>query len=87
MPSAAFSSRIWVESLVRGTAGASLVLACGLGSVAYVRDLGAMALAEDGRKAGARNFARIDRGRADMVDVWLRGERMHLNRDVDVDDG
>jgi hypothetical protein len=74
MPSDALSSRIWVESLLSLTAGASSVVVLwpwGVGSlVAYVRYVGAMALVAEGRRAGARNLDPIVLGRADMV-LWL----------------
>jgi hypothetical protein len=80
MPSAADSSRIWVESLLSLTAGASSELVLwpwGVGSlVAYVRNDGAMALVAEGRRAGARTRDAIDLGRADMVVVssgWRAG--------------
>ena len=79
MPSAAPSWRIWVESPVSLTAGASSAVVRGVGSlVEYARYRGASVLATDGRRAGASNLSvgAIDRGRADMVGVLFEGRRM-----------
>ena len=71
MPSAALSFLIWVESLLRGTAGASsedVWWLWGVGSlVAYVRYAGASDRVAEGRRAGASRRAPIDLGTADIV--------------------
>ena len=73
MPSAASSFLIWVESLLRGTAGASsVVVLCwwGVGSlVEYVRYAGARERVAEGRRAGASRREPIDLGMADIVAV------------------
>jgi hypothetical protein len=87
MPSAAPSSRIWVDLLLTGAEGASSVLVWRSGSleslVEYGRYAGAMALTVDGRRAGASSLDPIDRGRADIVGVlWKMVDA--CDRDVDV---
>lgn len=74
MPSAAPSWRIWVESLVSLTAGASSAVVRGVCSlVEYARYRGASVLAADGRRAGASTLDAIDFGRADMAGVLFEG--------------